>query len=118
MSTHRDVVQQAALDIGLMRSGESMDGTNYGELLAQFERYLRVWDEDLGLDFDPLDANNVPAKRVPYLAEYFMYHPCFDRFDSKNGRIQRRTELRLARLRLAAALEHETDYESPGPENF
>lgn len=118
MATHGDIVQQAALNIGLKRSGQPLDGSNYSDLLKQLGQYLLAWDEDLCLDFDPLDASGVPSRRVPYLSNYFMYHPVFDRFDTKNTIQFRRVAQKAARLELAAAIEGETDYKSPEPENF
>ncbi len=118
MATHRDVVERAAFRIGLRRAGQQLEGSIYTELLSSLEDYLLELDEEYPLDFDPTDANAVPAERMGLLVPLYMYTPVFDQFDKRRAPEARLILESNAKRKFFAAVVGDSDFVDEEPRNY
>lgn len=108
--THSDVVQRAALIVGLRRSGQDLDGSLFVELKDAFTDLLRDLNEDVGLDFDPTDGTDIPEARAGRLASLLVLQPIFDQFDRTRTPTERAVVETVARKRFFGQVVGRSDF--------
>lgn len=81
MRTHRDVVTEALVSVGLVRFGTPASGPVYEQGLKTFVSMLEQLHESSPLDFDPADEDAVPNERVEPLVQMLLQRAVFKEFN-------------------------------------
>ncbi len=79
--THRDIVTDALISVGLIQFGDTGSGRVYLKALATLQNMLQELHEYSPLDFDPADDDAVPEERSIALTNLLLQTPPFRQFN-------------------------------------
>lgn len=116
--TRRDIIDHAALEIGLGRQGQSLGGNVFNHFDSALSALLLELDDECELDWDVSVDGEIPDERSRILTQVFMYATPLDRYDRRRTPADRELLYERHKRRLFAAVIGDTDFVEEPPRNF